>query len=176
MSENDNYVEREEFLEKMEKLFLKIDQLKEQVSKVEYKLDKRNKMNRSFGLKSLENSQVLDFTKDVFGIGSPTKRYLLSIRAITEEWKGRKNDYLIAIRQQEKETQMDIKSLGIRIPINDIKKLRFLAEEIIALLYIGCELKGVEINDVLRDILIEINEQGPKMVKEVKDKMVFKPK
>jgi len=174
MSDIKNNVDRELFLQKIEKLFLKIDHLSQDISNIKHKLNKSNKMNRSFGLKSLENSQVLDFTKDVFGIGSPTKRYLLSIRAITENWKGRKNDYLIAIRQQDKETQMDIKSLGIRIPINDIKKLRFIAEEVISLLYIGCELKGVEINDVLRDILIEINEKGPKMVREVKDKMVFK--
>lgn len=174
MSDNGNSLDRDLFLKNIEKLFLKLETLSKDVNKVKHKLDKSNKMNRSFGLKSLRNSQILDFTKDVYGIGSPTKRYLLSIRAITEKWKGRKNDYLITIRQQEKETQKDIKSLGIRIPINDIKKLRFLAEEIISLLYIGCELKGVEINDILRDILTEINEQGPKMVREVKDKMVFK--
>ncbi len=176
MSEKDNNLEKELFLQKIEKLFLKIEHLSEDVSKIKYKLNKSNKMNRSFGLKSLENSQVLEFTKDIFGIGSPTKRYLLSIRAIAEGWKGRKNDYLIAVRQQEKETQMDIKSLGIRIPINDIKKLRLLAQEIISLLYIGCELKGVEINEVLRDILMDINEEGAKMVREVKDKMVFQSK
>lgn len=104
-------------------LSLKIEQLTDEVSKFRMKSDKSNKINRSFGLKALRNSTPLDFAHDVFGIGSPTKRYLLSIRSITEEWKGRKNDILLTIRQQEKETHMDLKALGIRIPLNDIKKI-----------------------------------------------------
>ena len=121
-------------------------------------------------LKVLRNSQPLDFAKDVLGIGSPTKRYLLTIRAISEEWKGRKNDLLLTIRQQEKETHMDIKALGIRIPLNDIKNIRILTKEIVSLLYIACELKGIEINDVLRGILNEINKYSPKMIQEIKSK------
>ncbi|MFX0105862.1 MAG: hypothetical protein ACFE75_10245, partial [Candidatus Hodarchaeota archaeon] len=94
-------------------------------------------------------------------------------RAITEEWKGRKNDILITIRQQEKETQMDLKALGIRIPISDIKSIRILAKEVLSLLYISCELRGLAINEILREILTEINDDGHKMVQEIKQKMVF---
>ena len=133
-------------------------------------LDKSNKTTSSFGLKALRNSTPLDFAQDVFGIGSPTKRYLLSIRSITEEWKGRKNDILITIRQQEKETYMDLKALGIRIPLNDIKNIRVLTKEILSLLYIACELKGIEINDVLRSILNDINKDSKKMIQEIKSR------
>ncbi|MHA1282378.1 MAG: hypothetical protein ACTSQP_07685 [Promethearchaeota archaeon] len=152
---------------------LKIEQLANEISQLKLKMNKSNKINRTFGLKTIRNSEPLKFAKDILGIGSPTKRYLLSIRAITEEWKGRKNDILITIRQQEKETHMDLKALGIRIPINDIKTFRNLAKEIISLLYIACELKGIEINDVLREILIDINKQGKEMVEEVKNIFYF---
>ena len=162
---------REIFLEKFGKLSLKVEQLTDEVSHMNRKFDKMNKFNRSFGLKSLRNSEPLEFAQDVNGIGSPTKKYILSIRAITEEWKGRKNDILIAIRQLDNETSQDIKSLGIRIPINDIRNIRLLTKEILSLLYIACELKGVEINEILRDLLIEINQDGPKMINEIKQKM-----
>jgi len=161
------------FLKKFEKLSLKIEQLTDEISKMKAKLDKNYKVNRTFGLKTVRNSQPLNFARDVMGIGSPTKRYLLSLRAITEEWKGRKNDILITIRQQEKETHMDLKALGIRIPISDIKNIRVLAKQILSLLYISCELRGLAINEILREILTEINEEGNKMVQEVKQKMVF---
>ena len=161
------------FLKKFEKLSLKIEQLTDEISKMKAKLDKNYKVNRTFGLKSVRNSEPLKFARDVMGIGSPTKRYLLSLRAITEEWKGRKNDVLITIRQQEKETQMDLKALGIRIPISDIKNIRVLTKQILSLLYISCELRGLAINEILREILTEINEEGHKMVQEIKQKMVF---
>ena len=164
---------KEAFLEKFEKLFLKVEQLTEEVSKMKTKLDKSNKMNRSFGLKSIRNSEPLDFAKGINGIGSPTKNYILSIRAITEEWKGRKNDIMIAIRQQDKETHQDLKALGVRIPINDIKNIRKLSKEVISLLYVACELKGIEINDILREILLEVNKDGSKMINEIKQKIVF---
>ncbi|TFG23396.1 MAG: hypothetical protein EU529_07610 [Promethearchaeota archaeon] len=164
---------KEIVLEKFEKLSLKMEQLRDEISKMKFKLDKSNKMNRTFGLKTLRNSEPLNFAKDVNGIGSPTKNYVLSIRAITEEWKGRQNDIMITIRQQDKETQQDLKSLGIRIPINDIKKIRNLSKEIISLLFVACELKGIEINDILREILLEVNEDGSKMINEIKQKMVF---
>jgi hypothetical protein len=158
---------------KFEKLSLKIEQLTEEISKMKHKLDKNYKLNRTFGLKTIRNSEPLDFARDVMGIGSPTKRYLLSLRAITEVWKGRKNDILISIRQQEKETHMDLKALGIRIPITDIKNIRILAKEVLSLLYITCELKGLEINEILREIITEINNEGQKMVQEIKAKMVL---
>ena len=161
------------FLKKFEKLSLKIEQLTDEISKMKAKLDKNYKVNRTFGLKSVRNSEPLKFARDVMGIGSPTKRYILSLRAITEVWKGRKNDVLITIRQQEKETQMDLKALGIRIPISDIKNIRVLAKQILSLLYISCELRGLAINEILREILTEINEEGNKMVQEIKQKMVF---
>ena len=162
---------REIFLEKFGKLSLKVEQLTNEISHMNRKFDKMNKFNRSFGLKSLRNSETLEFAQDVNGIGSPTKKYILSIRAITEEWKGRKNDILIAIRQLDNESSQDIKSLGIRIPINDIRNIRLLTKEIISLLYISCELKGVEINEILREILVNINQDGPKMLNEIKQKM-----
>lgn len=172
MNESESDVQlREIFLEKFGKLSLKVEQLTNEISHMNRKFDKMNKFNRSFGLKSLRNSETLEFAQDVNGIGSPTKKYILSIRAITEEWKGRKNDILIAIRQLDNETSQDIKSLGIRIPINDIRNIRLLTKEILSLLYIACELKSVEINEILRDLLIEINQDGPKMINEIKQKM-----
>jgi hypothetical protein len=163
----------EMFLAKFEKLALKIEQLTDEISKMKTKLDKNYKVNRTFGLKTVRNSEPLNFARDVMGIGSPTKRYLLSLRAITEEWKGRKNDVLIIIRQQEKETHMDLKALGIRIPISDIKNIRVLAKQILSLLYISCELRGIAINEILREIITEINNEGNKMIQEIKQKMVF---
>ena len=173
MSNGENIVSKELFLANFEKLSAKIEQLTSEISFLKGKLDKSNIVNRSFGLKALKNSQPLEFAKDVSGIGSPTKEYKLSIRAISEEWKGRKNDVLIAIRQQEKETHSDIKALGIRIPISDIRNIRLLTQEILSLLFIACELKGSEINDILRDILQEINKDGKKLVNEIKQKMVI---
>ena len=172
MSSYESKVE-ELLLEKFEKLSLRVEQLTNEISKMKVKLDKNYKLNRTFGLKTIRNSEPLEFAKDVMGIGSPTKKYMLSLRAITEEWKGRKNDILITIRQQEKETHMDLKALGIRIPMNDVKNLSMLAKEIISLLYVSCELHGLAINEILRDILTEINENGYKMVQEIKQKMVF---
>ena len=172
MNESESDVQlREIFLEKFGKLSLKVEQLTDEISHMNRKFDKMNKFNRSFGLKSLRNSEPLEFAQDVNGIGSPTKRYILSIRAITEEWKGRKNDILITIRQLDNETSQDIKSLGIRIPINDIRNIRLLTKEIISLLYIACELKGVEINEILREILVNINQDGRLMLSEIKEKM-----
>ena len=161
------------FLEKFEKLALKVEQLTDEISKMKVKLDKNYRLNRTFGLKTIRNSEPLEFAKDILGIGSPTRTYLLSLRAITEEWKGRKNDILITIRQQEKETHMDLKALGIRIPINDIKNISLLAKEIISLLYVSCDLNGLAINEILREMLFEINEDGHKMVQEIKQKMIF---
>jgi len=163
----------EMFLEKFEKLALKIEQLTDEISKMKTKLDKNYRLNRTFGLKTIRNSEPLKFAGDVMGIGSPTKRYLLSLRAITEEWKGRKNDILITIRQQEQETHMDLKALGIRIPINDIKNIRVLAKQILSLLYISCELRGIAINEILREMITEINNEGHKMVQEIKQKMII---
>ena len=172
MNNNQNDIQLKEiFLDKFEKLSLKVEQLTNEISDMKRKFDKMNKMNRSFGLKTLRNSEPLDFAQDIEGIGSPTKKYSLSLRAITENWKGRKNDILITIKQQEKETLQDQKSLGIRIPINDVKTFRTLSKEVLSFLYIACELKGIEINEILRDILVEINEQGPKILGEIKDKM-----
>ncbi|UCD01143.1 MAG: hypothetical protein JSV23_09705 [Promethearchaeota archaeon] len=160
-------------LAKFEKLALKIEQLTDEISKMKTKLDKNYKVNRTFGLKTIRNSEPLNFARDVMGIGSPTKRYLLSLRAITEEWKGRKNDVLITIRQQEKETHMDLKALGIRIPISDIKNISILAKQILSLLYISCELRGIEINEILREIITEINNEGHKMIQEIKQKLIL---
>jgi len=171
MSNVNNFVDKELFLKNVERLSLKIEQLTSELSEVKNKLNKSNLMNRSFGIKALKNSHSLDFAKEVHGVGSPTKDYILSIRAISEEWKGRKNDMLLAIRQQEKQTHADVKSLGIRIPISDVKTLSVLTQEIISVLYIACELKNIDINQILREILEEINQNGKKIVNEIKEKM-----
>ncbi len=173
MNNYDENISKELFIEKFEKLSLKIEQLTDEITQLKNRLDKSNKMNSTFGLKVLRNSQSLEFAKDVLGIGSPTKRYLLSFRAVLEEWKGKKNDFLITIRQQEKETHLDLKSLGIRIPINDVKNLHILSREVISLLYVACKLKGIEITDLLKEILQDVNKNGSKMVQEIRQKMIF---
>ena len=173
MSESENVIDKELFLEKFEKMSLKIEQLTLEISKMKEKLDKTNKINRSFGLEAIRNSKPLTFAKEVHGIKSPTKRYILSIRTVSELWKGRKNDFLITIRQQERETHMDLKTLGIRIPIDDMKNLTTLAKEILSLLYISSELKGIEITEILREIISEINKDGDSMVREIKQNMML---
>jgi len=157
--------------EKFEMLSLKLEKLTSEMEKVTNRIEESNKIDIAFGLKTLRNSNPLDFAQDIFGIGSATKNYLLSIRAITQEWKGRKNDFLITIRQQDKENHLDLKALAIRIPLNDIKTLSILAREIISLLYIASEHKGIEITQILKEILDEINKKGPKMINEINSKM-----
>ena len=173
MSDRENLIDKELFLEKFEKLSLKVEQLTDEISQMKRKLDTQNKLNRSFGLDAIRKSEPLDFAQDVYGRGSPTKRYLLSMRAITEEWKGRKNDILLVIRQQEKETHMDLKALGIRISIKDMNNIRTLVREVLSLLYIACDINKYEINEILRDVLTQINKNGHELVQEIKQKMEF---
>lgn len=174
MNENDILMDKELFLEKFEKMSLKIEQLTLEISKMKEKLEKTNKINRSFGLEALRNSKPLTFAREIHGIKSPTKRYIMSIRTVSEMWKGRRNDFLIAIRQQEKETHMDIKALGIRIPVDDLKNLSTLAKEVLSMLYISSELKGIEITEILREIISQINKDGQRMVHEVKQNLLLK--
>ncbi|MHA1235308.1 MAG: hypothetical protein ACTSQL_09525 [Promethearchaeota archaeon] len=96
----------------------------------------------------------------------------MSIRTVSELWKGRKNDFLIAIRQQEKENQKDLKALGIRIPVDDMKNLTTLTKEVLSMLYISSELKGIEITEILREIISQINNDGQSMVREVKQNLL----
>jgi len=173
LSDCNNLIDKELFLKKFEKLSLKVEQLTTEISIMKNKLDKSNIINRSFGLDAIKNSQPLNFTREVKGIGSQSKKYIFSIRSVSESWKGRKNDLLLVIRQQDKETQADLKALGIRIPIDDIKNIETLAREVISLLFVSCELKGLEINEILRDILTQINDKGSEMVQEVKKKMMI---
>lgn len=173
MSDNDILMNKDLFLEKFEKMSLKIEQLTSEILKMKEKLDKTNKINRSFGLDAIRNSKPLSFAREIHGIKSPTKRYIMSIRTVSELWKGRKNDFLIAIRQQEKETHLDLKALGIRIPIDDMKNLTTLAKEVLSMLYISSELKGLEITEILREIISQINKQGQSMVHEVKQNMLL---
>jgi predicted HAD superfamily phosphohydrolase len=98
----------------------------------------------------------------------------MSIRTVSELWKGRKNDFLIAIRQQEKETQKDLKALGIRIPVDDMKNLTTLTKEVLSMLYVSSELKGIEITEILREIISQINNEGQNMVREVKQNLLLK--
>ncbi|MHA1472512.1 MAG: hypothetical protein ACTSQW_05380 [Promethearchaeota archaeon] len=172
MSESENLIDRELFLEKFEKMSLKIEQLTLEIMKMKEKLGKSNKINRSFGLEAIRHSKPLTFAKEINGIKSPTKLYILSIRTISELWKGRKNDFLITIRQQEKETRRDIKALGIRIPIDDMKNLTTLTKEVLSMLYISSELKGIEVTEILREIISQINNKGQSMVREVKQNLV----
>ncbi len=174
MNENDILMDKELFLEKFEKMSLKIEQLTLEISKMKEKLEKTNKINRSFGLEALRNSKPLTFAREIHGIKSPTKRYIMSIRTVSEMWKGRRNDFLIAIRQQEKETHMDLKALGIRIPVDDLKNLSTLAKEVLSMLYISSELKGIEITEILREIISQINKDGQRMVHEVKQNLLLK--
>jgi predicted HAD superfamily phosphohydrolase len=88
-------------------------------------------------------------------------------------WKGRKNDFLIAIRQQEKETQKDLKALGIRIPVDDMKNLTTLTKEVLSMLYVSSEIKGIEITEILREIISQINKEGQSMVREVKQNLLL---
>ena len=173
MSDSEILIDRELFLEKFEKMSLKIEQLTLEISKMKEKLDKTNKINRSFGLDALRNSKPLTFAREIQGIKSPTKLYILSIRTVSELWKGRKNDFLITIRQQEKETHMDLKALGIRIPIDDMKNLTTLAKEFLSMLYVSSELKGIEITEILREIISQINKDGQSMVREIKQNMML---
>ena len=173
MSESENIIDKELFLEKFEKMSLKIEQLTHEISKMKEKLDKTNKINRSFGLDAIRNSKQLSFAREIQGIQSPTKRYILSIRTVSELWKGRKNDFLIAIRQQERETQLDLKALGIRIPIDDMKNLTTLAKEVLSMLYSSSELKGLEVTEILREIVSQINKEGESMVREIKQNMML---
>ena len=46
MSDYDNLIGKELFLEKFEKLSLKVEQLTEEITKMKNKLDKSNKINR----------------------------------------------------------------------------------------------------------------------------------
>lgn len=173
MTLNENSIDKETFLEKFEQLSLKVEQLTDVVTALKNKTDKSNKINRSFGLKAIRNSEPLDFAEDVYGISSPTKEYLLSIRAVSEVWKGRKNDLLLTIRQKEKETHMDLKALGIRIPLKDIRKLSQLTKEILSILFVASELKGIDINEILREILTDINKNSSQMLQELKKKIVL---
>jgi len=186
MSNNDILMDKELFLDKFENMSLKIEQLSSEISKMKDKLDKTNKFNRSFGLEAIRNfnrsfgleairnSKPLSFAKEIHGIKSPTKRYIMSIRTVSELWKGRKNDFLIAIRQQEKETQKDLKALGIRIPVDDMKNLTTLTKEVLSMLYVSSELKGLEITEILREIISQINKEGQNMVHEVKQNLLLK--
>ena len=173
MSNNDILIDKDLFLEKFEKMSLKIEQLTSEISKMREKLDKTNKFNRSFGLEAIRNSKPLSFAREIQGIKSPTKRYIMSIRTVSELWKGRKNDFLITIRQQENKTQLDLKALGIRIPINDTKNLTTLTKEVLSMLYISSELKGIEVTEILREIVSRINKDGQSMVREIKQNMML---
>ncbi len=171
MNESEDQLSKELFLENFERLSLKMEQMTSEISQMKHKLDKQDKFNRSFGLKTLQNSEPLDFAKDVHGIASPSKRYMLSVRAISEMWKGRKNDILIAIKQYDLEQKQDMKALGIRIPITDIISFKTLTREIASLLFIACELKGIDINQIFREILEDINKEKDNMLNEIKKKM-----
>ncbi len=169
--ENNN-VGKELFLEKIQKLSLTVEKLSSEISQLKNMMEKNSKINRPFGLKAIKNSKALDFAGDVYGLSSPSKKYLISFRFIQEEWKGKdKNSLLITVRQQIKENGEDLNAIGIRIPLDDVKTLRVLARQIISLLFVSCELKQIEINDILREILQDISKDGNKIMSEIRAKL-----
>jgi hypothetical protein len=54
-----------------------------------------------------------------------------------------------------------------------MKNLTTLAREVLSMLYISSELKGIEITEILREIISQINKEGQNMVREVKQNMVL---
>jgi hypothetical protein len=49
-----------------------------------------------------------------------------------------------------------------------MRNLTTLAKEVLSMLYISSELKGIEVTEILREIISEINKNGQDMVREVK--------
>ncbi len=170
-SSENNAMDKELFLAKFEKLSLSVEKLSSEITQLKSMMEKNAKINRPFGLKAIKNSKALDFAGDVYGLSSPSKKYLISFRFIQEEWKGHKNDLLITVRQQIKENGDDLNAIGIRVPLDDVKTLRVLARQIISLLFVSCELKQIEINDILREILQDISKDGNKIMSEIRGKL-----
>ena len=157
-------------MDSYEDIVAKLEKISTQIEQLDTKINTVQKGGLSFGLKVLRTSKPLDFLTDIEGKGTATKKYVLSFRAIAENWKGSKNDFLLIIRQLERENNQDIKALGIRIGL-DIRILSQLVKESLSLLYVVCELKNIAINDILKVILNDINENGKKMIQELKEMM-----
>ncbi|MHA1781893.1 MAG: hypothetical protein ACTSUL_00540, partial [Promethearchaeota archaeon] len=145
MDKCEDSVKKELFLDKFERLSLRIEQLTEEITKLKDEIKGTNKFSRTFGLEAINNSEELSFSKDIFGLSSPSKKYLFSIRLVVKNWHGQKDNFLLLIRQKDQITGEDVKVLGIRIPIRETRTIHMLAREILSLLYISCEINGIEI-------------------------------
>jgi len=55
-----------------------------------------------------------------------------------------------------------------------MKNLTTLTKEVLSMLYVSSELKGLEITEILREIISQINKEGQNMVHEVKQNLLLK--
>jgi hypothetical protein len=156
---------------KIGQLFVKIEKMADDIGIVKNNLDKYQKIKKSFGLKAIAKSSPLEYFDEIDGIGTQTKKYKMVFRFIKEEWKSAVNDFLIGLKQVDRESNLDLKALGIRIPVDDPKKLRKLAKQVLSLLHISCEINNIDSTNILREVIQEINENSVQMVKGVKEKI-----
>lgn len=161
----------DDLYKKMGQLFVKIEKIAEDIAIVKNNADEYGKIKKSFGLKAMAKSSPMKFFDEIEGIGTQTKKYKIVFRFIKEEWKATVNDFLIGVKQQDREANYDLKALGIRIPVDDTKKLRKFAKQVIALLHISCDINNIDSTSILREIIQEINENSDLMVKNIKDKI-----
>ncbi len=156
---------------KLGQLFVAVEKITDNVALIKNNLDTISKTKGSFGLKAIEKSSLLKDFEPIEGIGTGTKRYKLFFRFIKDEWKSTVNDFLIGVKQQDRSSNYDLKALGIRIHINDTRKLRQLAKQVLSLLHISCEINNIDSTSILREIIQEINAKSDVMVKDLREKI-----
>ncbi len=156
---------------KLGQLFVAVDKITDNVALIKNNLDTISKTKGSFGLKAIAKSSLLKDFEPIEGIGTGTKRYKLFFRFIKDEWKSTVNDFLIGVKQQDRSSNYDLKALGIRIHVNDTRKLRQLAKKVLSLLHISCEINNIDSTGILREIIQEINVKSDVMVKDLREKI-----
>ncbi len=156
---------------KLGQLFVAVEKITDNVALIKNNLDTISKTKGSFGLKAIAKSSLLKDFEPIEGIGTGTKRYKLFFRFIKDEWKSTVNDFLIGVKQQDRSSNYDLKALGIRIHVNDTRKLRQLAKQVLSLLHISCEINNIDSTDILREIIQEINVKSDVMVKDLREKI-----
>ncbi len=156
---------------KLGQLFVAVEKITDDVALIKNNLDTISKTKGSFGLKAIAKSNLLKDFEPIEGIGTGTKRYKLFFRFIKEKWKSTVNDFLIGVKQQDRSSNYDLKALGIRIHINDTRKLQQLAKQVISLLHISCEINSIDSTTILREIIQEINANSDAMVREIREKI-----
>lgn len=156
---------------KLGQLFVAVEKITDNVALIKNNLDTISKTKGSFGLKAIAKSSLLKDFEPIEGIGTGTKRYKLFFRFIKDEWKSTVNDFLIGVKQQDRSSNYDLKALGIRIHINDTRKLRQLAKQVLSLLHISCEINNIDSTSILREIIQEINAKSDVMVKDLREKI-----